>query len=294
MAFAPLRLPVRRAATVSIVGVLVFDAQLLAEASNPGVFILVVNGGAVFFFLLGLLLRREGEQRAEVTRLLEELRASREAEKVAAAMAERSRLAREMHDVLAHTLSGLVLQLEGLKLLALARDADEAVTEGLARAHRLSQTGLTEARQAISALRGGTVPGPAAIADLVAEHRALTGQTCRFLEHGSPRPIAADVALALYRTAQEALSNVRKHAPDAEVDVNLHWERDHVRLVVEDAGLPVTVGVQPPSGSEETPGYGLTGMAERAGLAGGRLEAGPTERGFRVELQLPAPGGGDS
>jgi hypothetical protein len=113
MAFAPLRLDVRRAAAMCTVGVLLFDAQLLLEAPNAGVFVLVVNGGAAFFFLLGLLLRREGEQRARGTTLLAELEASREAEKAAAALTERSRLAREMHDVLAHTLSGLVLQLDG-------------------------------------------------------------------------------------------------------------------------------------------------------------------------------------
>ena len=113
MAFAPLRLDVRRAAAMCTVGVLLFDAQLLLEAPNAGVFVLVVNGGAAFFFLLGLLLRREGEQRARGTTLLAELEASREAEKAAPALTERSRLAREMHDVLAHTLSGLVLQLDG-------------------------------------------------------------------------------------------------------------------------------------------------------------------------------------
>jgi signal transduction histidine kinase len=124
MAFAPLRLDVRPAAAVCVLGVVIFDAQLLLEAPNPHVFVLVVTGGAAFFFLLGLLLRREGEQRTEVTRLLSKLRASREAEKAAATLAERARLAREMHDVLAHTLSGLVLQLDGLRLLAGARGAD--------------------------------------------------------------------------------------------------------------------------------------------------------------------------
>jgi signal transduction histidine kinase len=112
MAFAPLRLEVRQAAAVCSVGVVLFDLQLLLEAPDAGVFLLVVDGGAAFFFLLGVLLRHEGEQRDRVARLLVELEASWDAEKAAAALAERSRLAREMHDVLAHTLSGLVLQLE--------------------------------------------------------------------------------------------------------------------------------------------------------------------------------------
>jgi signal transduction histidine kinase len=293
MAFAPLRLEVLRAAVTCSVGVLLFDAQLLLEAPNAGVFILVVDGGAGFFFLLGLLLRREGEQRAQVTRLLADLEASREAEKAAAALAERSRLAREMHDVLAHTLSGLVLQLEGLRLLADARGADPEVAQGLHRAHRLARTGLQESRQAITALRGGIVPGPEALPDLVAEHRAVTGHECRFVERGVPRPLGADVGLAVYRTAQEALSNVRKHAPGADVTVALCWEPNEVRLEVQDTGRPVTVGGSPPHSPGSTAGYGLTGMAERSELAGGRLEAGPTERGFRIELRLPAPQGNE-
>src|SRR4051812_48148939 len=131
MAFAPLRLDLRTAAVVSALGVLLFDVQLALEAPNAVVFILVVNGGAAFFFLLGTLLRREEDQRRRVAELLVELEASREAEKASAALAERSRLAREIHDVLAHTLSGLALHLEGLRLLGRARGLDEEVVAAL-------------------------------------------------------------------------------------------------------------------------------------------------------------------
>jgi signal transduction histidine kinase len=288
MAFAPLRLDVRPAAAVCLLGVLIFDAQLLLEAPNAGVFILVVDGGAAFFFLLGVLLRREGEQRAEVTRLLAELQAGREAEKAAAALAERSRLAREMHDVLAHTLSGLVLQLDGLRLLADARGTDPEVTEGLDRAHRLARTGLLESRQAITALRGEEVPGPELLPALVAEHREATGHECRLLESGAPRRLSPDVRLTLYRTAQEALSNVRKHAPGADVRLLLRWERDEVLLEIEDNGQPVRVGGDPAAATASGFGYGLTGMAERTQLAGGSLEAGRTDGGFRIVVRMPA------
>ncbi len=288
MAFAPLRLEVRPAAAVCALGLVIFDAHLVLAAPNPGVFALVVTGGAAFFFLLGLLLRRESEQRAQVTGLLAQLEASREAERTAAALAERSRLAREMHDVLAHTLSGLVLQLDGLRMLAGARGADREVGEGLERAHRLARTGLLESRQAITALRGEAVPGPELLPDLVAEHRAATGHECRLLEHGTPRTLPADVRLTLYRTAQEALSNVRKHAPDAEVRLALHWGDDQVLLEVEDTGQPVSVGGAPTPSADSGSGYGLTGMAERAQLAGGSLEAGRTDTGFRIALRMPA------
>jgi signal transduction histidine kinase len=96
-------------------------------------------------------------------------------------------------------------------------------------------------------------------------------------------PLPADARLALYRTAQEALSNVRKHAPGARVDVRLAWRTDDVCLVVEDGGGATPDAQVSSSGS----GYGLTGMSERARLLGGELDARPTASGFRVALRLP-------
>jgi len=288
MAFAPLRLDLRTAAVVSVVGVLIFDAQLALEAPNAAVFILVVDGGAAFFFFLGTLLRRESEQRREVARLLEELEGSREAEKASAALAERSRMAREMHDVLAHTLSGLVLQLEGAQLLARARGADPDLESVLRRAHALAHTGLGEARQAITALRGESLPGPELLPALAAEHRAATGQDTSFTVTGEPVELPPDARLAVYRVAQEAISNVRKHAPGAAVDVRLTWRDDTVVLTVENFGGRLCEAV--PStrrGGSDAAGYGLTGMAERADLLGGRLTAAPTPDGFLVELCAP-------
>jgi signal transduction histidine kinase len=222
--------------------------------------------------------------------LLAELQVSREAEKTAAALAERGRLAREMHDVLAHTLSGLVLQLDGLRLMAASRSADPELAQGLGRAHRLARTGLLESRQAITALRGETVPGPELLPALVAEHREATGRECRLLEDGERRQLSADVRLTLYRTAQEALSNVRKHAPGADVQLTLSWEDDHVLLEVQDTGQPITVGGAVPSTATPTgSGHGLAGMGERAQLAGGSLQAGPVGSGFRIILRLPVP-----
>ena len=195
VAFAPLRLPVRTAAVVAVVSVLLFDLQLLLEAADPGVFVLVVDGGAAFFFFLGVLLRREREQRLEVARLLAELEASREAETAAAALAERSRLAREMHDVLAHTLSGLALQLQGARALARSLPADAGTAEladAVERAHGLARNGLAEARQAIGALRGAPLPGPETLDTLVEEHRRATDTPCRLQVEGAPGELPAD------------------------------------------------------------------------------------------------------
>ena len=286
MAFAPLRLDEGAALSVGIASALAFDVHLAAGdvTDEPLVFILVVDVGAAFFFFLGTLLRGEAEQRARADRLVAELEASREREKAAAVLSERSRLARELHDVLAHTLSGLVLQLEGAKLLARGQSSDRKLIDAIERAHTLARDGILEARQAIEALRGEAVPGPERIADLVEEHRRATTSHCELTIEGEPVRLSAESSVALYRTAQEALSNVRKHATAAEVQVRMTWEQDRARLVIDSSDGS---SYETPSGS----GYGLTGMSERAQLAGGSLLAGPTDRGFRVELTVPTARG---
>jgi signal transduction histidine kinase len=281
-AFAPLRLPRATALTIAVIAVLIFDLGLVVDAPNAAVFIAVVTGGAAFFFLFGALLRSEQDQRLRADRLVVELEASREAEKAAAAEAERARLAREMHDVLAHTLTGLVLQLDGARLQARAWHGDGELAETVARAHALARDGLTEARRAISTLRGDVLPGPELLPALVDEHRRSIDGECRLTIAGDPVPLSADARLALYRTAQEALNNVRKHAPGARVDVSLQWMPGDAVLTVENAGAG-------PGGDLTTTGggYGLAGMAERAALLGGHLESGPIIDGYRVRLRVP-------
>jgi signal transduction histidine kinase len=191
-----------------------------------------------------------------------------------------------MHDVLAHSLSALALQLEGARLLARDRGADPEVVAGIERAHHLAAGGLAEARQAIGALRGEELPGPErlpVLADAFAEHSAAR---CSLEVTGEPRELSSEARLALYRTAQEALTNVRRHSAADRVEIALRYEDDGTTLVVQDfgPGAPVAVG----GGSVAGGGYGLTGMRERAELLGGRLRAEPTADGFRVELWLPA------
>ena len=202
----------------------------------------------------------------------DELHQSRTAHAESAALAERGRVARELHDVLAHSLSALALQLEGARLLAQSRDTDPEVVESLQRAHHLATNGLSEARQAISALRGDDLP---AIEDLAGTFPGAT-----FTVTGTPREPSSEAKLALYRTAQEALTNVRRHSASERVELNLDYASDGTTLTVSDHGDSAATM----NGS----GYGLTGMRERAELLGGRLNAGPTDDGFRVELWLPA------
>jgi signal transduction histidine kinase len=213
-AFAPLRPPRPALAAVTLLVALAFNVLQLSSGHSALTLILATDAGAAFFFLVGTLLRREKEQRLQIAGLLEELQASREAERAASVAAERGRMAREVHDVLAHTLSGLVLHLEGARLLARSTNADTGLLEAVTRAHSLSKSGLTEARRAVQALRGDTMPGPEMIESLIEQHKlGSTGDT-RYTIHGTPAPLSPEAALALYRTTQEALSNVRKHAPE--------------------------------------------------------------------------------
>ncbi|MGY1722179.1 sensor histidine kinase [Blastococcus sp. SYSU DS0533] len=274
MAFAPLRLPVRDAAATAVASALLFNLEQFQSAQSPALFVLVTDGGAAFFFLMGWLLRREHEQR-------QELEATRDAERLAAALAERSRLAREMHDVLAHTLSGLAVHLEGARLLARSGHAAPEVVTALDDASQLARAGLTEARRAVAALRGDDLPGPEEVPQLIEEHRRSGGR-CTLDVSGDPVVLAPNARLAVYRTVQEGLSNVRKHAPDATAEVTIRWSDSAVVVIVEDHGGPRPG--QPASGPA---GYGLTGIAERADLLGGRFRATQSADGFRVELSVP-------
>jgi len=231
--------------------------------------------GAVLVFLVLRLMHQLREQGD----VLAESRAEQ------ARTAERGRLAREMHDVLAHSLSALALQLESTRLLARERGVDADVTRALDQAHHLAASGLQDARRAIATARGDELPGPERIGVLADAFGEQSGLPVAVEVQGEPRQLASDARLAVYRTAQEALTNVRRHATAERVEVKLAYLPQSTVLVVEDhasAGAPVPVGVG--LGGD---GYGLTGMRERAELLGGQLLAEPTESGFRVELRLP-------
>lgn len=223
---------------------------------------------------------RASERNAQ---LVDELQESREAEHRSAILAERARLARELHDVLAHTLSSLSLHLESTRVLAKSRDVDDEVVARIERAVALTRNGLVEAREAVGTLRDDELPGPERLASLVDDFQRSTGVECRFEERGAPLPLAPEARIALVRGAQEALTNVGKHAAATHVDVCLDWDVQHVTLRVVDDGRGTDGAATLPGG-----GNGLRGMRERAELAGGQVDAGPTGRGFAVELRLPA------
>jgi signal transduction histidine kinase len=265
---------------LSLVVVAVECVILGFVAENPGASIASIVGSVIPWYLVMRLVAQLRRGRAEADELIEELRESRAAAAEAAAFEERGRVARDMHDVLAHSLSALALQLEGTRLLARDRGADADVVAAVERAHHLAAEGLAEARDAIAALRGDELPGPERLQHLA---DAFAGDAVVRVT-GEPRELGSEARLAIYRTAQEALTNVLRHSGFDRVEIALAYEIDGVRLVVQDfgPGEPVRVGAPSPGG-----GYGLTGMRERAELLGGRLRAEPTSDGFLVELWLP-------
>ncbi|MEC3973970.1 sensor histidine kinase [Amycolatopsis sp. H20-H5] len=198
----------------------------------------------------------------------------------AAALAERTRIARELHDVLAHSLAGLALNLQGARLMLVRDGANPDVVAQIVRAQKLATEGLAEARKAVAALREDAVPVERAVSDLLAGYRLDTGARADLNVDGEARELDAAVGTMLVRAVQEALSNTRKHAPNAAVAVTLTYTPSRVELTVADRqGRRPTAAL--------SAGYGLRGMGERVALLDGRLDSGPVEDGWRVHLTVP-------
>lgn len=216
--------------------------------------------------------------RQEAETRVAEARADAEAAR-AELLAGRNHLARELHDVLAHTLSALSLHLEALDSV-IARRGEPApeVREQLDVAKRLVRTGLDEARGAVQALREDLPPLEDQLARLAGDGAAALEIT------GACRPLGPEVSLALYRVAQEAITNVVKHAPGATAAISLAFGDRAVSLSVTN-DLPHANG-SPLSSTGG--GHGIQGIRERVLLLGGRVEAGPVDGGWRVLAEVPA------
>jgi signal transduction histidine kinase len=224
-------------------------------------------------------------------RTLVETRRAREAETQAATLAERARIARDLHDVLAHSLAAVSVNLQAAEGLlssdTLPQDNPELIKaiECVNRAGSLTRDGLAAAKRAVLALRDDEVPLPDQLASLAGQFRTADDPAVDLEVSGEARPIPPAASVAAYRTAQEALTNARKHAPGQPVTVRLGYDPDQITLSV----------VNPiPSEHAERPladtggGFGLVGLRERAALAGGTFEAGPDGRTWQVRLRIPA------
>jgi signal transduction histidine kinase len=248
------------------------------------------------FAFLGLwtvgLTRQEYSTRAEqAERMLAETRRTHEAEKTAAALAERARIARDLHDVLAHSLAAVSVNLQAAEGLlsagTLPADNPELAkaVECIDRAGSMAIQGLAAARQAVLALRDDTVPLPDQLSSLVGECRAVGDMDVDFAVTGEVRPVSAEASQAAYRTAQEALTNARKHAPGQPVTLRLGFSGAQVTVSAVNP-LP-SPRVQAPLASTGA-GYGLIGLRERAALAGGELTSGREAGNWQVNLRIPA------
>ena len=245
---------------------------VVLRTEPAGLPVLLLGLVAILLFGMG---RRESRRRAE-QRELTLVAGARVTEEHAraAALAERARIARDVHDVLAHSLSALAVQLQGARLMVLRDGAPPDTVAQIERAQRLAADGLAEARRAVTALRTEPVDLAAGLRALVADTPSATLEI-----DGAPDALGSGAHETILRTAQEALSNVRKHAPGAPVSVRLSHHDGATELEIRDrAGAPAAA-----TGG----GYGLLGMAERAALAGATLDAGPVEDGWRVRLTIP-------
>jgi signal transduction histidine kinase len=269
------------AVVVGAVGAFAVVVATVANDSN----IAIVWGGlaAVFTGIMVGVARRQAVEHAEQMTRLELATERTEVERTRAELlAERNHLARELHDVLAHTLAALSIQLEAFATVVDAEpQASPAVREQLQKTRRLVREGLDESRRAVRALRDDAVP-------LDERLRGLSEQQgAAYTVSGVPRPLPGEVVLALFRVAQEALTNVMKHAAGAATTVVLQYEDESVTLVVENAGA--TANGRANQLGESGGGFGLRGIGERVALLGGQVEAGPTEDGWRVTATAPAP-----
>lgn len=219
--------------------------------------------------------------------LLAQLEDARDEQTRAAAVAERGRIATELHDVLAHSLSGAAIQLQAARKLAERQQAAPPVRNAIDRAGELVRDGLANARQAVGALRGDELPGVGQLESLVSTFRDDTAVDASLRIEGSERKLSVEASLALYRGAQEALTNIARYAPGATTTVLLHYDTDRTVLSIEDH-FPQSDGSQSREGLQGVGGgRGLAGMRERIERVGGSAAAGPTENGWRVELVLP-------
>lgn len=242
-----------RAVALTACGPVVLGAIALAEDSHRDIAL-----GGVAAALAGLVGGVGRHQRQE-----EQLRTAQLA------------IAREVHDVLAHTLAAVAVQLEAADAV-LADGGDPTKLRALVqRSRSLVGDGIEETRAAVRALRDEPV-------ELVVRLEALVAKEPVELHvQGEPRPLPPKAGHALYRAAQEALTNARKHAPGAPLSMTLEFRAADVVLSVDNgrANAPPTLG-----GS----GFGLQGMRERLELAGGELDVGETASGWRVEARVPA------
>ncbi len=257
--------------------------------------VVILTPAYIFCVLFSIIIRRQREQHDQATALIAELEATQRQMREYAAQVEeltttreRNRMAREIHDTLGHYLTILAVQLE--TAIKLEERDDPRLREELVEARRVATECLAEVRRSVAALRpaGATGDFAEALRRLVAEAQAIQPEPTITLDvertpTGGAQALSPELQVALYRCAQEALTNIRKHAKASQALVRLRVDARQVELTILDNGAG---GQAPPD--EQTPRFGLQGMRERIELLGGSVRAEPEpERGWRVEVTAP-------
>ena len=235
--------------------------------------------GVLFASLLGIMLLGQ-------LQLLHKERDAQVVRSRTAASDERRRIASEIHDVVAHSLSITLLNVTGARrALQQDRDVDEAI-DALTDAERIGRQAMADIRRTVGLLdvgpsKNAPEPGLADIDELIEDFRRA-GLPVRYDMHGEPSAVTAATGLSLYRVTQESLANVAKHAPGAAVDVS---------VTITNGGIALEVANGTPSGPPAHPqlkgGNGLKGMRQRIESLGGWLTAGPEAAGWRVQAEVP-------
>ncbi|MEV0453057.1 sensor histidine kinase [Streptomyces sp. NPDC050600] len=245
-------------------------------------------------WVLGDSLRTRRAYFAQLEERATRLEKEREAQAKVAVAAERARIARELHDVVAHNVSVMVVQADGAAYVM--DSSPETAKQALETIAGTGRQALAEMRRLLGILRTGEhqeageyVPQPDVrqIEDLVEQVRGA-GLAVDFKVEGTPRPLPSGVELTAYRIVQEALTNSRKHGgPDVGASVRLVYFDDGLGLLVEDDGRGAPQEMYEDGGADGR-GHGLIGMRERVGMVGGTLDAGPRPGGgFRISALLP-------
>ncbi|GHH39772.1 sensor histidine kinase [Streptomyces candidus] len=260
----------------------------------PLVFAVFLTVPFVLAWVLGDSMRTRRAYFAQLEERAARLEKEREAQAKVAVAAERARIARELHDVVAHNVSVMVVQADGASYVMDA--SPEQAKQALETISTTGRQALAEMRRLLGVLRTGEqqesgeyVPQPDVqqIEDLVEQVRAA-GLAVDFKVEGTARPLPSGVELTAYRIVQEALTNTRKHGgPDVGASVRLVYFDDGLGLLVEDDGRGASHELYQDGGADGQ-GHGLIGMRERVGMVGGTLDAGPRPGGgFRISALLP-------
>jgi len=278
-ATGPTRLMGTLAAASCLVSVDIFTPQ----ERDPGELVFLW-GVMLLVWLSGFGLRRYEARTMAATRRAIDAEVSATTAAMQAVVDERTRIARELHDIVAHAVSSMVVQAGAAEQIAL--EDPRRAQQALGSIRTYGADALAEMRRLVGILRDESAsaslapqPGLGSLADLV-QDSTVGGLAVRLTITGIERPLAAGLDLSVYRIVQEALSNVRRHASASRVEVRLAYTDAQVSVEVTDDGHGVT--------RTGEPGHGLIGMRERAALYGGRIETGsPDGHGFTVRADFP-------